>query len=205
MKGQTQGAYECKPYKPNYQPRYEPKPEQLYTLDYQQRIAMWHEAGHAIAAMHFGRKIHSYGIAPIPHCLINSLFLSKRQKGILLCAGAAMTKEIFGFEWGGDCTDWKMAEAIGDLEEFKAEAEKLCKQHRSEAKYLTEKRLGPSARIVGDPEDSIPDLTEDSPHYAECARAAEKAILPDWASNMLLRMAHFQIKRPAFTAKWLGI
>jgi hypothetical protein len=177
-------------------------------LHYQQRIAMWHEAGHAIAAMHFGRKIHSYGISPIPHCLINSLFMTKHQKGILLCAGAAMTKIIFGFEWGGDCTDWKMAEALGDLDEFKAEAEEICKKYKSQAKYLTETRMGGNTSLHSwetNPEDGIRDLTEDMPFYDKCIEAAENAKLSDRSYKAILLMARFQIKWPRFTAKWLGI
>lgn len=168
------------------------------------RVALWHEAGHAIAALHYGRKVLSYGLDPLPHCLVNSLLLSKHKKGILLCAGAAMTEVVYGFEWGGDCTDWKMAEALGDLETFKKEARELVLKYRSEAKYLVDERLGRNCSLSSwedDPEDHIRELSEDSRLYEKCIEAAEKAILPTWAEKLLLRMARFQIKRPAFTAK----
>ena len=177
---------------------------EIATMNSGDRIAMYHEAGHAIAAMHFGRKIHSYGLDPLPHCLVNSLFLGKRRKGILLCAGAAMTEAIYGFEWGGDCTDWKMAEALGDLESFKKEARELTLKYKSEAKYLVEERMGRNCSLSSwedDPEDHIREMSEDSPLYEECIEAAEKAHLPKRAEKLLMRMARFQIKRPAFTAR----
>jgi hypothetical protein len=171
---------------------------------YPDRVAMWHEAGHAIAAMHYGRKVLSYGLDPLPHCLVNSLFLSKHKKGVLLCAGAAMTEAVYGFEWGGDCTDWKMAEALGDLETFKKEARELVLKYKSEAKYLVEERLGRNTSLNNwedAPEDHLREMSEDSPLYKECIEAAENAHLSKWAEKLLMRMARFQIKRPAFTAK----
>ncbi len=178
----------------------------LHTMGrYQDRVAMWHEAGHAVAAMHYGRKVLSYGLDPLPHCLVNSLFLRRHRKGVLLCAGAAMTEAVYGFEWGGNCTDWKMAEALGDLETFKKEARELALKYRSEARYLVEARLGRNSSLNSwedDPEDRVREMSEDSPLYMECTDAAEKAHLPDWAGNLLMRMARFQVKRPAFTARF---
>ena len=172
-------------------------------LHYQSRVAMWHEAGHAIAAMHYGRKIFSYGTYPIPHCMVNSFLLNNEQKGILLCAGAAMTKIIYGYEWGGDCTDWKMAEGLGDIEHFKTEAEKLCRKYLSEAKYLVEYRMGTDESLDNwEPsrEEQIRDMDESSPIYEQTMDAAENAHFPEWLDKALHRYAMWQIKYPRFAA-----
>lgn len=115
-----------------------------------------------------------------------------------------MTEAVYGFEWGGDCTDWKMAEALGDLETFKKEARELVLKYKSEAKYLVEERLGRNTSLNNwedAPEDHLREMSEDSPLYKECIEAAENAHLSKWAEKLLMRMARFQIKRPAFTAK----
>lgn len=110
-------------------------------LPFEDRVLMYHEAGHAVAAMHYGKKILSIGIHEMPHCLINPLGLTRHQKGVLLAAGAMMTKEVFGVEYG-TATDYAMAKELGDLEEFKAEASKICKKMLPAATTIVHGRLG---------------------------------------------------------------
>ena len=181
---------------------------------YPERVAMWHEAGHAVVAMHYGLKVWSYGLDPLPHCLVNSLTLNKHQKGVLLCAGAAMTKVLYGFEWGGDVTDWKMAQTLGDLDVFKTEAEVLVEQYLPAAKFLVEGRLGkfeddPRRREYGpewvewlgpNPEADVDDLATDNPHYAVCVRAVEKARLGETGKAVLGKAASLQMARPKLAA-----
>lgn len=181
---------------------------------YGNRVAMWHEAGHAVVAMHFGARVHYYGLSPLPHCLVNSLRLSKHEKGVLLCAGAAMTVLMYGYEWGADASDYKMAETFGDLDVFKAEALALCAKLMPEAKYLVQSRLGRDVRPAHvdpgfwgehDVEDDVADMTELSPHYAACVKAAEKGVMPEWLKKTVMSFARFQMKRPAFVAKHFGV
>lgn len=185
--------------------------EYMYTTArFGNRVAMWHEAGHAVVAMHLGVKVFYYGLSPLPHCLVMPVGLSKHNKGVLLCAGAAMTKAMYGQEWGGDCADWRMAEALGDLEVFKAEAYELCLKLLPEAKYLVQQRMGVEKRPEhldpqwwgNDPEQDLPELTQDSPHYAACEKAARKGVLPEWAKKAVMVLARFQMRNPRLMAKF---
>jgi hypothetical protein len=182
---------------------------------YPGRVAMWHEGGHAVAAMHYGLRVWSYGLDPLPHCLVNSLTLNKHQKGVLLCAGAAMTKAVFGFEWGGDVTDWKMAQSLGNLKVFKTEAEVLVKSYLPEAKFLVEGRLGKfeddPRRVENgpewvewlgtNPEATVGDLTTDSLNYALCVRVVNKAKLGKTSKRLLGKAASLQMANPQLVAR----
>jgi hypothetical protein len=84
-----------------------------------------------------GLKVVSFGLSPIPHCLVDQTSCTDEQMGILLCAGAMMNERIFGFTWGHH-TDFEMAKELGDLEEFKAKARALVKEHESKAKLIVE-------------------------------------------------------------------
>ena len=109
----------------------------MFALEDNRRVALWHEAGHAVAAMSMGLKIVSFGLLPIPHCLVDHKRASKEQMGILLCAGAMLNQHIFGFTWGHH-TDFEMAKELGDLEEFKAKALALVKDNEQKAKLIVE-------------------------------------------------------------------
>ena len=168
--------------------------QQLYT-----RMAMLHEAGHAVVAMHYGKRVFSYGVDPIPHCLPISISMNTHDKGVLMCAGAMMCKHIYGEEWGGECSDYPMARTLGDLEEFKDEASILCAKYMSEAKFLVEARLGEeegSSYFYG-----IDSMSYDSPIAKQCIRAGDKARLPNWAKKLLMKWASWQIKNPKIAAK----
>ncbi len=186
------------------------------TQRYGGRVAMWHEAGHAVAAIKLRVKVRYLGLDPLPHCLVNQAGLTKHQKGVLLCAGAAMTKVVYGFEWGGTAADYPMAEALGDLEEFKREAYALAYELVAEAKFLVEGRMGTWADAprpafygkdwyVDDVEATFPDLQPHDEHYAACVRVVEKARLGKFGRKAVMAMAKFQMAKPAFVAKWLGV
>ena len=182
--------------------------QQLYVLQRMpERVALMHEAGHAVASFHYGLRVFAMDLDPLPYVLVNSLWLSKHQKGVLLAAGGAMTKVVYGFEWGGDASDYKMAAALGDLEEFKAEAEELVSQYLAEAKFLVEGRLGkleddPRLQEYGpsyvewlgpNPEAALPDLSTDSPNYAAYKRVVEKAHLGRRGKALVAKAATFQV------------
>lgn len=150
------------------------------------RMIMWHEAGHAVAAMHYGRTVISCDVEPIPHCLVNSLFMSKNDKGVMLCAGAAMTQLVFGREIGGDVSDWAMAEKLGDLKHFKREAKYLCLQYMDEARYIVDSRV---------PFGTVIDLDQDGRIYDQVVRLATKDELPRWTDRLMMGYAQWQIKR----------
>lgn len=101
------------------------------------RIALWHEAAHAVAAHVLGRRVYSLGLDPLPHCLVNQIGLSKEDQGLLLCAGAAACIHAFGQPWGQH-NDYAIAEKLGDLEEFKAKALEFVREYESEILFVVD-------------------------------------------------------------------
>jgi hypothetical protein len=109
----------------------------MFNLQDNRRFALWHEAGHAVAAMSMGLKIVSFGLLPVPHCLVDHKRATKEQMGIPLCAGAMLNQHIFGFTWGHG-NDFEMARTLGDLGVFKEKALALVKQNEQKAKLIVE-------------------------------------------------------------------
>jgi hypothetical protein len=185
-------------------------PRQMYTphapkiLD---RQYMWHEAGHAVVAMHFGSKVKSYGISPLPHCLVKQKGLTRHQKGVLLCAGGEMAKVVYGRAIGGEASDYAMAEHFGDLATFKREAFDLCTMLAPQAKALVVGRLGSDAHtsLNRDVEAVIPELEPVDGHYRECMEAILYAKMGKLKSWCIVRFARFQIKHPKLVAKFVGV
>lgn len=101
-----------------------------------ERSAWSHEIGHAIVAMHYGRKPISIGVDIFPHCLINSFRLSDYRKGVILAAGAAASKLITGQSWGAH-TDRKMAETFGDWDIFFEIATAILEHHKELLEAMT--------------------------------------------------------------------
>lgn len=104
---------------------------------YKSRIALWHEAGHAVVAHHLGLKVVSLGLTPLPHCLVDQAGVDNDDLGLLLCAGAAASDLAFGFEWGYH-NDYEIAESIGDLETYRANARQFVRQHAAEIQYVVD-------------------------------------------------------------------
>lgn len=183
------------------------------------RIALWHEAGHAVAAMAMGLPIKSLGIYPMPHCLVDHKGVSDEDMGILLCAGAMMTSHIYNIEWGTD-TDYKMASALGDLDHFRAKALELVKANCGKARLIVDElsagtrsgsenlvlRYGSKLFLRDDhclyyPELPCEVLEAGTPEHTEVVSMVE-ATRPNKITVKVIRfLANMNIKHPAKMAK----
>ena len=183
------------------------------------RIALWHEAGHAVAAMSMGLKIKSLGLYPMPHCLVDHRGATNEEIGILLCAGAMMTSHIYGIEWGTH-TDYKMAESLGDLKEFKEKALALVTEHCAKARLIVD-LLANGTRASGDnlvvrfgnklflrddhclyyPEHPCALLEEGSDDHAAVSEMVSKTAPSGFMVKSIRFMANLNIKHPAKMAK----
>ena len=161
------------------------------------RTAMWHEAGHAAVATAMGARVRYVGLDPIPHALVAQRGLTKHQKGVLLAAGGAFTRAVYGHEWG-TAVDYKMAAALGDLDTFRMEAQVLAEALLPEAKFIVEGRLGKLGM-----EDYIPDMGEDHPDYARYVDIVERARLGKFMKWFIGKYAAIQTKHPRRVAKFV--
>jgi hypothetical protein len=161
---------------------------------YLDRVALWHEAGHAVVANHYGAKVKRIGLDPIPHCIVRQRGLNKHQRGVMLCAGAMMTNIMYGYEWGSH-TDYAMAQQYGDLSLFQAQAEKLCWLYRNDAGYIVDMLSdGPASREIVSfeprldrPDDAFTDMVD-------------RADLPEWQKGLVSRWAVLQMTYPKIFA-----
>ena len=181
---------------------------------YEARVALWHEAGHAVVAMHMGAKVLYYGLDPLPHCLVWPWGLSEHQRGVLLCAGGAVTRAVFGHEWGTE-TDYRMAATLGDLEVLREEAFELVTSLMSEARYLVEARMGGPGKMTAKSQSKgdwfythraqdIEELSADHPRYAEIVKVAEKAKMGNFMKYLIAKGAAAQMKHPHLAARLSG-
>ena len=174
-------------------------------------FALWHEAGHAVVAHSMGARVLYYGLEPVPHCLVVPWGLSRHQRGVLLCAGGAMTKAIFGQEWGSD-TDYRMAEALGDLNEYKSEAYEIAQNLLPQAKLLVEGRVeainqsplsfsaaADMTGVIGG--NWVEDLASDHKDHAELSHLVEKAKMGRFVRWLVVKLAAMQIRYPRLAAK----
>jgi hypothetical protein len=104
---------------------------------YKSRIALWHEAGHAVVAHHLSLNVISLGLSPLPHCLVDQAGVDNDDLGLLLCAGAAASDLAFGFEWGYH-NDYEIAQSIGDLETYRARAREFVREHAAEIQHIVD-------------------------------------------------------------------
>jgi hypothetical protein len=171
----------------------------MFTLQDNRRVALWHEAGHAVAAMSMGLKIVSFGLLPIPHCLVDHKRATKEQMGILLCAGAMLNQHIFGFTWGHG-TDFEMAKELGDLEKFKTEALALVKANEQKAKLIVETLCDQKQIPMATQERSCDVLPKSDPEHDATVAAIAKASPSPLMIKTLGFMARAQMKFPKAAA-----
>ena len=169
---------------------------------YTQRIALWHEAGHAVAAHVFGLKIISLGLNPLPHCLVNQFGADKEQLGILLCAGAAASYAAFGFEWGQD-NDYKIASQLGDLQVFRSKAHAFVKEHYDAIQHVVDELAGDYNPDVA--ERRVSQIRPQDPRYDALTELVEKSRPSKLLQSALGVAAGLQVKYPKAAARLASV
>ena len=187
------------------------------------RIALWHEAGHAVAAMSMGLKIKSLGLNPTPHCLVDHKGAASDDIGVLLCAGAMMTSHVYGIEWGSE-TDYAMAASIGDLSAFREKALVLVTENCAKGRTIVDllargtaasgdnlvARYGNKLFLADDhclyyPEAPSTTLCPDSADYAELEAMVIKTAPSGVTVKAIKAMEFLNINYPTAMAKLAAV